>query len=161
MLRDQLFGTLNPTISHSIEKFPSSSSKKTVKHNLYHHNPTKGRLTIYTSFEEAFWPLTWRAWCRKSFVRAPLCMSHSRPGLVTLLKINRLAKSCRKLLGSYTPTASERHWSHSTSSCNKPRARHAALKVGCTTVIGVWGQWVVLRSSKHVAPTTWVSKTRK
>jgi len=30
MLRDQLSGTLNPTIDHLIEKFPSSSSKKTI-----------------------------------------------------------------------------------------------------------------------------------
>ncbi len=101
---------------------------------------------------EAFWSLTRRAWCRKSSVNAPLCLSHSRPGLVTLLKMNRLAKSCRKLLGSCTPTSSERHWSHLSSSCSKPRARQAALKVGCTTVVGVWGRWVVLRSSKHVAP---------
>jgi hypothetical protein len=161
MLRDQLSGTLNPAIGRSIEKFPGSSSKKSAKHNLYHHNPTKGRFTIYTSFVEAFWPLTWCAWCRKSSVRAPLCLSHNRPGLVTLLQINKLAKSCLKLLGNYTPVASERHWSHSASSCNKPRARQAALKVGCTTVVGVWGRWVVLRSSKHVAPTTWVSKTRR
>jgi hypothetical protein len=137
MLRDQLFGTLNPTIGHLIKKFPCNSSKKTAEHNLYHHNPTKGRLAIYTSFVEAFWPLTWCAWCRKSFVRAPLCMSHSRPGLVTLLKISRLAKSYRKLLGSCTPAAFERHWSHSASFCNKSRARQAALKVGCTTVEGV------------------------
>jgi hypothetical protein len=109
MLRDQLSGTLNPTIGHSIEKFPSSSSKKTAEHNLYHHNPTKGRLAIYTSFMEAFWPLTWRAWCKKSSVRDPLCMSHSRLGLVTLLKISKLAKSCRKLLGSCTPAAFEKH----------------------------------------------------
>jgi hypothetical protein len=54
MLRDYLSGTLNPTIGHSIKKFPGSSSKKTIEHNLYHHNPTKGRLTIYTSFVEAF-----------------------------------------------------------------------------------------------------------
>ncbi len=161
MLRDQLSGTLNPTIGHSIEKFPGSSSNKTVEHNLYHHNPTKGKFAIYTSFVEAFWPLTWRAWCRKSSIRAALCLSHNRPGLVTLLKISRLAKSCRKLLGSCTPVASERHWSHSASSCNKPRARQAALKVGCTIVVGVWGRWVVLRSSKHVAPATWVSKTRR
>jgi hypothetical protein len=161
MLRDQLFGTLNPKIGHSIDKFPGNSSKKTTEHNLYHHNPTKRRLAIYTSFVEAFWPLTWRAWCRKSSVRAPLCLSHNRPGLVTLLKINRLVKSCRKLLGSCTPIAFERHWSHSTSSYSKPRARQAALKVGCTSVVGVWGRWVVLRSSKHVAPTTWVSKTRR
>ncbi len=161
MLRDQLSGTLNPTIDHSIEKFPDSSSKKTTEHNLYNHNPTKGRLAIYTSFVEAFWPLTWRAWCKKSSVRAPLCMSHNRPGLVTLLKISRLAKSCRKFLGSCTPTTFERHWSHSASSCSKPRARQAALKVGCTTMVGVWGRWVVLKSSKHVAPTTWVSKTRR
>jgi hypothetical protein len=161
MLRDQLFGTLNPIIGHSIEKFPSNSSKKTIEHNLYHHNPTKGTLAIYTSFVEAFWPLTWRACYRKSFVRAPLCLSHSRPRLVMLLKINKLAKSCRKLLGSYTLTASKRHWSHSASSCNKPRARQATLKVGCTTVVGVWGRWVVLRSSKHVALAPWVSKTRR
>ncbi len=161
MLRDQLFGTLNPTIDHLIEKFLGSSSKKTTKHNLYHHNPTKGRLTIYTSFVEAFWPLTWRAWCRKSSIRAPLCMSHSRPGLMTLLKISRLAKSCRKLLGSCMPTISERHWTQSASSCSKPHASHAALKVGCITMVGVWGRWVVLKSSKHVAPATWVSKTRR
>ncbi len=161
MLRDQLFSTLNPTIGHSIENFPGSNSKKTAEHNLYHHNPTKGRLAIYTSFVEAFWPLTWRAWCRKSSIKAPLCMSHIRPGLVTLLKIRKLAKSCRKLLGNYTPAASERHWSHSASSCNKPCARQAGLKVGCTTVVGVWGRWVVLKSSKHVAPTTWVSKNRR
>ncbi len=161
MLRDQLSGTLNPTIGHSMEKFPSSSSKKTTKHNLYHHNPTKGKLAIYTSFVEAFWPLTWRAWCRKSSIKAPLCLFHSRPGLVTLLKISRLAKSCRKLLGSCTPAVSERHWSHSASSSNKPRARQAALKVGCTIVVGVWGRWVVLSSSKHVAPVTWVSKTHR
>jgi hypothetical protein len=154
MLRDQLSGTLNPTIDHSIEKFRGSGSKKTTEHNLYHHNPTKGRLAIYTSFVEAFWPLTWCAWCRKSSVKAPLCLSHNCLGLVTLLKISRLAKSCLKLLGSCTPAASERHWSHSASSYNKPRARQAALKVGCTTVVGVWGQWVVLRSSKHVAPVT-------
>jgi hypothetical protein len=54
MLSDPLFGTLNPTISHSIEKFPGNSSKKTAEHNLYLHNPTKGRLAIYTSFVEAF-----------------------------------------------------------------------------------------------------------
>jgi hypothetical protein len=54
MLRDQLFGTLNPTMSHLIENFPGNSSKKTAEHNLYHHNPTKGRLAIYTSFVEAF-----------------------------------------------------------------------------------------------------------
>ncbi len=54
-MRDQLSGTLNPTIGHSIEKFPGSNSKKTTEHNLY---PTKGRLAIYTSFVEAFWPLT-------------------------------------------------------------------------------------------------------
>ncbi len=161
MLRDQLSGTLNPTIGHSTKKFPGNSSKKTTEHNLYHHNPTKGRLAIYTSFMETFWPLTWRAWCRKSSVRAPLCLSHSRPRLVTLLKISRLVKSCRKLLGSCTPTTSERHWSHPASSYNKPHARHAALKVGCTTVVGVWGRWVVLRSSKHVALATWVSKTRR
>jgi hypothetical protein len=58
MQRDQLFGTLNPTMGHSIENFPSNSSKKTAEHNLYHHNPTKGRLVIYTSFVEVFWPLT-------------------------------------------------------------------------------------------------------
>ncbi len=58
----------------------------------------KGSLAIYTSFVEAFWTLTWRAWCKKSSVRAPLCLSHNRPGLVTL-KISKLAKSCRKLLG--------------------------------------------------------------
>jgi hypothetical protein len=58
MMRDQLSGTLNATIGHSIEKFPGNSSKKTIEHNLYHHNPTKGRLTIYTSFVKAFWPLT-------------------------------------------------------------------------------------------------------
>jgi hypothetical protein len=58
MVRDQLSGTLNPTISHSIEKFPGGSSKKTAKHNLYHHNPTKAKLAIYTSFLEAFWPFT-------------------------------------------------------------------------------------------------------
>ncbi len=161
MLRDQLSGTLNPTIDHSIEKFSGSSLKKTAEHNLYHHNPTKRRLAIYTSFVEAFWPLTWRAWCRKSSVRAPLCLSHSRPRLVTLLKISRLAKSYRKLLGSCMLAVSERHWSHSASSCNKPRARQATLKVGCTTVVGMWGRWVVLRSSKHVAPATWVSKTRR
>jgi hypothetical protein len=161
MLRAQLSGTLNPTVNHSIEKFPGSSSKKTTKHNLYHHNPTKWRLAIYTSFVEAFWPLTWRAWCKKSSVRAPLCLSHNRPGLVTLLKINRLTKSCRKLLGSCMLVASERHWSHSASSYNKPCARHATLKVGCTTMVGVWGRWVLLRSLKHVAPATWVSKTRK
>jgi hypothetical protein len=85
MLRDQLSGTLNPTIGHSIEKFPGSSSKKIAEHNLYHHNLTKGRLAIYTSFVEAFSPLTWRDWCMKSSVRAPLCMSHIRSGLVTLL----------------------------------------------------------------------------
>ncbi len=161
MLRDQLSRTLNPTIGHSIEKFPGNSSKKTAKHNLYHLNPMKGKLAIYISFVEAFWPLTWRAWCRKSSVRAPLCLSHNRLGLVTLLKIIRLAKSCHKLLSSCTPAASERHLSHSASSCNKPRARQAALKVGCTIVVGVWGRWVVLRSSKHVAPATWVSKTRR
>ncbi len=149
MLRDQLSGTLNPIIGHSIEKFPNSNSKKTAEHNLYHHNPTKGR------------PITWRAWCKKSSIKAPLCLSHNHPGLVTLLKISRLAKSYRKLLGSCTPAASERHWSHSTSSCSKPHARQVALKVGCTTMVGVWGRWVVLRSSKHVAPTTWVSKTRR
>ncbi len=54
MLRDQLSGILNPTISHSIEKFLGNNSKKTIKHNLYHHNPVKGRLAIYTSFVEAF-----------------------------------------------------------------------------------------------------------
>jgi hypothetical protein len=54
MLRDQLSGILNPTIGHSIEKFPGSNSKKTVEHNLYHHNPVKGKLAIYTSFVEAF-----------------------------------------------------------------------------------------------------------
>jgi hypothetical protein len=58
MMRDQLSGTLNATIGHSIEKFPGNSSKKTIEHNLYHHNPTKRRLTIYTSFVKAFWPLT-------------------------------------------------------------------------------------------------------
>jgi hypothetical protein len=58
MLKDQLSGTLNPTIGRSIEKFPGSSSKKTPEHNLYHHNPTKGRLAIYTSFVEAFCSLT-------------------------------------------------------------------------------------------------------
>jgi len=58
MLKDQLSGTLNPTIGYSIEKFPGNSSKKTIEHNLYHHNPTKGRLAIYTSFLEAFWPFT-------------------------------------------------------------------------------------------------------
>jgi hypothetical protein len=58
MLRDQLSSTLNPIIDHSIEKFPNISAKKTTKHNLYHHNPTKGRLAIHTSFVEAFWPLT-------------------------------------------------------------------------------------------------------
>jgi hypothetical protein len=58
MLRDQLSSTLNPIIGHSIEKFPGNSSKKTSKHNLYHDNPTKGRFAIYTSFVEAFWPLT-------------------------------------------------------------------------------------------------------
>jgi hypothetical protein len=47
MLRDQLSGTLNPIIGHSIEKFPGNSSKKTIEHNLYHHNPTKGRF-VYT-----------------------------------------------------------------------------------------------------------------
>jgi hypothetical protein len=146
--------TTGKEIDHLIEKFLGSSSKKTTEHNLYHHNPTKRRFAIYTSFVEAFWPLAWRAWCGKSSVRAPLCLSHNRLGLVTLLKINRLAKSCRKLLGSCTSTASKRHWSHSASSCNKPRARHAALKVGCTTMVGVWGQWVVLRYSKHVAPAT-------
>ncbi len=161
MLKDQLSSTLNLTIGRSIEKFPGNSSKKTPEHNLYHHNPMKRRLTIYTSFVEAFWSLTWRAWCRKSSVKAPICMSHNRPGLVTLLKMSRLAKNCRKLLGSCMPTASERHWSHSASSCSKPRARQAALKMGCTTVLGVWGRWVVLRSSKHVAPATWVSKTRR
>jgi len=161
MLRDQLSGTLNPIIGHSIEKFPGSSSKKTVEHNLYHHNPTKGRLAIYISFVETFWPLTWRAWCRKSSVRAPLYLSHGRPGLVTLLKISKLAKSYRKLLGSYTPTTSERRWSHSASSCNEPRARQAALKVGCITIVGVWGRWVVMRSSKHVGPAMWVSKIRR
>jgi hypothetical protein len=134
---------------------PSSSLSTTLNHD----NPTKGRLAIYTSFMEAFWSLIWRAWCKKSSVKAPLCLSHSHPGLVTLLKMSRLAKSCRKLLGSCTPTASERHWSHSASSYSKPRVRQAALKVGCTTVVGVWGRWVVLRSSKHVAPATWVSKT--
>jgi hypothetical protein len=36
-------------------------------------------------------------------------LSHSRPGLLTLLKMNRLAKSCRKLLGSCMPATSERH----------------------------------------------------
>jgi hypothetical protein len=61
MLKDQLSGTLNPTIGHSIEKFPRNSSKKTTEHNLYHHNLMKRRLAIYTSFVEAFWPLTWRA----------------------------------------------------------------------------------------------------
>jgi hypothetical protein len=80
--------------------------------------------------------------------------------LVMLLKISRLAKSYSKLLGSCTPAASKRHWSHSASSCSKPRARQVALKVGCTTVVGVWGRWVVLRSC-NVAPATWVSKTRK
>jgi len=54
MLRDQLSDTLNLTIGHSIEKFPGNSSKKITEHNLYHHNPTKGRLAIYTSFVEAF-----------------------------------------------------------------------------------------------------------
>jgi len=54
MLRDQLSGILNPTINHSIEKFLGNNSKKTIKHNLYHHNPVKGRLAIYTSFVEAF-----------------------------------------------------------------------------------------------------------
>jgi hypothetical protein len=44
MLRDYIYGTLSPTIGHSIEKFPGSSSKKTTKHNLYHHNPQKGGL---------------------------------------------------------------------------------------------------------------------
>ncbi len=144
-----------------MEEFPGNSSKKTTKHNLYHHNPTKGRLTIYTSFVEAFWPLTWRVWCRKSSIKAPLCLSHNCPRLLTLLKMSRLAKSCHKLLGSCTPIVSERHWSHSASSCNKPRARQAALKMGCTTVVGVWGRWVVLRSLKHVAPATWVSKIRR
>jgi hypothetical protein len=33
--------------------------------------------------------------------------------------------------------------------------------VGCTIVVGVWGRWVVLSSSKHVAPVTWVSKTHR
>jgi hypothetical protein len=50
--------TTGKEIDHSTEKFPGSNSKKTTKHNLYHHNPTKGRLAIYTSFVEAFWPLT-------------------------------------------------------------------------------------------------------
>jgi hypothetical protein len=161
MLRDQLSSTLNPIIGHSIEKFRSSSSKKTTKHNLYHHNPTKGRFAIYTSFVEAFWPLAWRVWCKKTSVRAPLCLSHSHPGLVTLLKISRMAKNCRKLLGNYTLAAFERHWSHSASSYSKPRARQAALKVGCTIMVGVWGRWVVLKSLKHVAPAKWVSKTRR
>jgi hypothetical protein len=58
MLRDQLSSTLNPTIGHSIEKLLGNNSKKTTKHNLYHHNLTKGRLAIYTSFVEAFSPLT-------------------------------------------------------------------------------------------------------
>jgi hypothetical protein len=140
MLRDQLSNTLSSTISHSIEKFPINNSKKIAKHNLYHHNLMKGRLAIYTSFVEDFWPLTWHAWCRKSSVRAPLCLSHSRLGLVTLLKISRLAKSCCKLLGSCTPVVFERQWSHSASSCSKPRARQAAVKVGCTIVVGVWGR---------------------
>jgi hypothetical protein len=30
MLKDQLSGTLNPTIGHSIEKFPCNSLKKTI-----------------------------------------------------------------------------------------------------------------------------------
>ncbi len=157
---NEMYG-MNSTIGRLIDKFPGSSSKKTPEHNLYHHNRTKGRLAIYTSFMEAFRSLTWRAWCRKSSLNAPLCLSHSRPGLVTLLKMSRLTKSYRKLLGSCTPIASERHWSHSASSCSKPRARQAALKVGCRTVVDVWGRWVVLRSSKHVAPATWVSKTRR
>jgi hypothetical protein len=88
-------------------------------------------------------------------------LSHNRLGLLTLLKMSKLAKSCRKFLGSCTPIAYKRHWSHSTSFCSKPCARQATLKVGCTTMVGVWGRWVVLRSSKHVAPTTWVSKIRK
>jgi hypothetical protein len=50
--------TTGKEIDHSIEKFQGNSSKKTIEHNLYHHNLTKGRLTIYTSFVEAFWPLT-------------------------------------------------------------------------------------------------------
>ncbi len=45
---------MNPTIGRLIEKFPGNSSKKTPEHNLYHHNPMKGRLAIYTSFVEAF-----------------------------------------------------------------------------------------------------------
>jgi len=52
------FCALNPTIGYSIEKFPGNSSKKIAEHNLYHHNPMKRRLAIYTSFVEAFWPLT-------------------------------------------------------------------------------------------------------
>jgi len=39
ILKDQLSGTLNPTIDHSIEKFPSSNSKKTAEHNLYVATP--------------------------------------------------------------------------------------------------------------------------
>jgi hypothetical protein len=58
MLKDQLSGTLNPTISHSIKKFPGNNSKKITEHNLYHHNLTKRKLAIYTSFVEAFWPFT-------------------------------------------------------------------------------------------------------
>jgi hypothetical protein len=50
MLRDQLFSTLNPTIGHSIEKFPGNSSKKTTEHNLYHHNPQKGGLQYTLPF---------------------------------------------------------------------------------------------------------------
>jgi hypothetical protein len=46
---------MNLTIGRLIEKFPGNSSKKTPEHNLYHRNPTKGRLTIYASFVEAFW----------------------------------------------------------------------------------------------------------
>jgi hypothetical protein len=51
----KLSGKLNPTIDYSIEKFLGNNSKKTIEHNLYHHNPTKG---ILASFVKAFWPLT-------------------------------------------------------------------------------------------------------
>jgi len=148
MPRDQLYGTLNPTIGHLIEKFPSNSSKKIGEDNLYHHNPTKGRLTIYISFVEAFWPFTWRAWCRKSSVRAPLCLSHSHPRLV-MLKINRLAKSYRKLLGNCTLATSERHSSHSASSCNKPTCKVSSFKSGvhnCGRRVGPMGSSEVLKA---------------
>jgi hypothetical protein len=58
VLRDQFSSTLNPIIGHAIEKFPGNSSKKTTEHNLYHHNPMKGRLAIYISFVENCWPHT-------------------------------------------------------------------------------------------------------